>query len=399
MNNESFYSIRKEVPKRIDETEADYKRRTMLHEDNFSSMSRIDLVCRRILFGTGINISDFNYREKVSLTNYYLSKSRESHEAVINFSKKFGHDGLKVFLSCEYGLELGDKIIDLSEKIDKKLAQELFFAYTNLATKSQNYSYLFDQFIATKNLPTELIQKLPNEISEGIMRRAKDLLFVILKSENIKNLTSGVEKIVSSFKALSLLGDILPKLEEEKQTNYSIKPNLEQTGSDNNYFFDIKDEKEQVSYKLKIFVRPQEDDEGQARINFELIFDTDQPDLELQEQFKQEIIYWPDDKKRRKIKRSSLLRVGLDLETRGLKPGVSLDLGRAKRESQDLIRTGDILGNLLAQYEDEGGHHNTVSFSEELAKPETFADLSIQFRDYLSSLYPQARKVPRAKAA
>jgi hypothetical protein len=74
------------------------------------------------------------------------------------------------------------------------------------------------------------------------------------------------------------------------------------------------------------------------------------------------------------------------LEDHGDEPAVSLDLGRDQRVSDDLIRTGDILGNILSKYGEAGGHHTTASFKSEFARPEIFAHLIESFQSHLESL-------------
>lgn len=350
-----------------------------LLEPNFRKIIETDL---------GVSLAELSIRSQIQLINFLAGRSIENMGQVQKFCQDFGRSGLQTFLACEYDLNLGDKILEMAEQNEQGEVKKLFVAYSKLTNQSKNYGKIFQN------------EKVATETDEAIMRRAKDLLFVLLKTENKEeNKVKKIDDIINSFEALSLLGQILEKLIKKTGENIEINPNTEQTGTPGNYFFKIHNQDNDIIYNLKIFVRPKENDDGQARINFELNFDTDKPNKKLKEAFVQEITYWPDDPKKKQVRRNSLLRIGLDLETRGLKPQVSLDLGRAERQSHDLIRTGDTLGNLLAKYEEDGGHHNTASFSPEIAEPEFFAELAQQFISHLDSLYETAMKKPQAKTA
>lgn len=167
----SPYIIEEALPQREDEDNLNYKERTLLHEDSFSSNARIELVESRINHGAGISLEDLNHREKVSLANYYLSNPSRNHEPIINFAKKFGEDGLKTLLACEYGMKTGDQIIYLGEKLPPEKAEKIFDKYNEIVNLCDR---VLDE--VKDKFKKEATPKTVDKVRNNLLSRAKKLL-------------------------------------------------------------------------------------------------------------------------------------------------------------------------------------------------------------------------------
>ncbi len=209
----SGYKVEKVFPRRENETTDNYKLRTMLLDDAKSAVDRIDLVRSRLEYGAGVNIDKLNFREKASLTNYYLSSSSRNRESLVNFAKKFGENGLKTFLACEYGFEAGDQIIDLGEKLPPEVAQKIFDKYSAIVKLCHKTISEIEQ-----NFKKEATPEVANKINENLLFKAKELLqsFYLQAGQNITpeemlkkldNINTDIILFASTFKNLTNSGE------------------------------------------------------------------------------------------------------------------------------------------------------------------------------------------------
>jgi len=140
----------------------------------------------------------------------------------------------------------------------------------------------------------------------------------------------------------------------------------------------------------KILTRPEELCDkhgvvrGEARVNIELVSDTDQPNEALKQAFHSRTLRPGEDTPTDTYS----LRFALDRDKHYEGGQVSFDMGRGNQGDWRLLkeegafvgsveqftRAGDVLGQLL-QYVGDEGSHNTVSFDADLAEPQTFNKL------------------------
>lgn len=364
--------------KREDETAEEYAERVpIVAAKNFNMLQDLS---HDLSQEARIGIHNLSLREQEWLASYAFSLENR-YDEVVQFAKKFGLEGLKTFLACEYGEDSGDAILLISESISPKDSKEIFSGYADLIERSEEiYALLIE---INKNAPEHFSVNFPQEVREAILRRSRDLLLSL--SERIANKkieSHDTQKLAIAINGLNLILEVAANLNKD-QNKFNIKKDTTKEGNANNHFFSIKDSSG-FDYKFKIFTRAKENNDGQARVNFELNFDTENPNLELKEAFEQITLYDLDKPKSRQ-KKESVLRLGIDLENRSEKPSLSLDIGRSQRKSADMIRTGDIVGNLLAEYDANTGNHTTASFKTELANPDTFAAIVTAFQNYLET--------------
>jgi len=206
------------TPKREDESHDEYKFRTMLHEDEESSVARVALVARRIEAGAGVSLSDLTPRELISLSNYYLWDSRRNHAAVIDFAKKYGTEGLKALMVSEYGMEAGDKVIEMGKNSPPETAIQIFKKYDEIIEMTNGVADEISRQLGPVN---KLNQKQIKAIKENIISRGKSLIDEFNNISRHNGASTDLEKLIerlddvksdiilfgSTFKALSESGD------------------------------------------------------------------------------------------------------------------------------------------------------------------------------------------------
>jgi len=318
-------------------------------------------------------IKELSITEQIYFLNYVSSIKNSEAYKIKDFSKIFGVTGFKTFLSLEHGgQEMGDKILELAEILPEKDAQFIFEDYSEML-KTANH--LKDRIKENKNseLEAEFRNKLADEVSEAVVLRAKDILLSAHHVATNKSEKFSVSDVRNSLDGITKMLSIIGDLGEGQDYDFSAI----QENEFGKKFSVIEKETKQM-YELKTFVRSKAEKNAQARINFELNFDTKYPNKILKDAFHNMIISHKQDK----VMEGSVLRVGIDREDFEGKPKLSLDFGRSEREDEELTRTGDVLGNLLSEIDKEG-HHTTGTFSPEFAEEENFSKIAELFLKYI----------------
>ena len=332
----------------------------------------------------GVDLSRLPTREQFFFLEFIKYSTAEKMPSVRSFIDRFGTAGLRTFLALDYGRELGDKIIEIGQLGEQ--AEWIFERYADLLDLANKLKTKIDESeaMAQAHLPEELRRDFSGALAEAITRRSKDLLMaahVIGVEKRETDLT--IKDLLNALDALKLFLEIMNDMGEEEVYSFDPIP-------DNNTLkFNVSDDT-MTTYELKIFIRPEATTkDGQARVNFELSFDTDHPNQVMQEAFKQTTTYHRKGKRpEEKIedrRESSALRIGIDRETFDGEEDarVSLDLGRDRRDRPNFSRSGDPLGNLMSLSE---GHHTFESFDSRYGDPLIFGEIATALNRYLVEL-------------
>lgn len=299
-------------------------------------------------------------------------------ENIDSYLKEFGVKGIMPFMSFEYDSELFKKVVD-SVNSSHEDYSELLDTLWNTAV---SMSSLFDK---TKYLDIDEnldANKFFLQTHEAVYRRIKDILkgfFDVPDVQKKKDALVGLESIGVIF-------GILDDLTDQSHFKNSFENFRKEHDS---YKCDVHNKENGYQYGLKITVRPKSDKNGEARINFELNFDTQNPNKLLRDAFNQSITRHKDNK----TTTFSSLRIGVDRDTFDEEPKISLDLGRNKFKGKSFERTGDVLGNLLEEIDFEDKHHTTKSFTTEFAREDTFEIFAEGFKAKIDNLFTLEKKV------
>jgi len=364
-----FFEIKKECPLNFKEDLALFKISSSLYFRDFIQQE------------LNIDLSKLSIENQFHFLNFIQGKTEEKMVGFKEFIRRSKNEEEKIykmrtFLSIEQGgKEMGNKILELGEKLPENIVAEIFKGYSHLIDSAEKVRDTLSG--AFENEKNTLLKKVPNQIHEALLLRAKDVLIgahkIVMEDESKLN----PDDVVKALAGITLMLDMLADLDKKELFNFT---KIEETKK-NLFKYRVEDKNEQA-YDLKIFIRPKAEENAQARVNFELSFDTESPNKELQKAFYNKTHFVA----KNKTIEGSALRIGIDRDTYGEEDLVSLDLGRSEDSGSNFDRTGDVLGKLLVfATESNIGHHTTSSFDKELADEETFSKICSRLTEYLNT--------------
>jgi uncharacterized protein YqeY len=357
------------MPRRADETDEDYGARLDAAK-NFAFTLKLS----NDIAPLGVNIHKEDVREQVVIakTASFLAESGKYNE-FLSLAKKFGEDGVKAFFAAEYGNSNGEQILEIGSKLKESDAESLFYSFGRVIDASSNVEGLLrNRAMSNLDIEDDLKERFPNEVREAILRRTTDILMAAVprggkENVNPNEVRQGLEGVSTFFEILQTL--------EDTNTNYRI---IKMENRGDTVAFLAQDKSTDEMYEMKIFVRPEENSDGQARINIELDFDTIKPNEELKKAFTQDILF----KRKNKSKKIHRLRIAIDRDDYQGEPQVSLDFGRGPHDGETQKRQGDVVGRALSRTT-ELGYHNPKSFDRRFANPDTFSKIARALEEYL----------------
>jgi len=370
------YNPHKFYQRRADETDNEYQERINSVE-GFAGLLKLENE-------TGINLNELSLEEQ----NRIGTVARKNREKILALSKKFGRDGLRaVALAAEYGEEKGEEIFAMVNNLEEDQAEEVFAELAKFLQRTEIIPNIVTEqnFETLKNKDKE---KLAWQLREALLRRSKDILLAI--NESTQNPEIDSKKIITAFKGLNLMSDCLEAL-FAKKGGFSVSSKGRHLERDYQYHGFLVRDTEGHDYKLNVTTRPRSTKSAEARINFALRFDTENPNPEMKDNFNQTIT------QKGKTRTLSELRLGFDLDnyyvTSNGQPLLSLDLGREKRELGRKLegRSGDPLGNALAMVS-ESGAHNIDSFELDFSREDFFAEAAEKLQKRVASIYQDLEK-------
>jgi hypothetical protein len=364
-------------PKRADETDEQYEKRVRVAED-FAQLlefsNNLPLLIKQKFY-------ELPFSEQRIISSAFKSVGEDIRE---KFIEKFGFTGLKAMISADYGRDFVKKIMIFSEKAPFHEANEIFEEYNKIIELAREFENIGEEISRNvTQLSEELKIILPHELKEAILRRATDLFAAAyLITDNPGKFELKNDDVTFALRGLKTFLDILKSFHDDEK--YALKL----TKKENNIFtFVVSDRENKNEYILNILLRPEEHHrEGAARLQFILNFESDHPNEELRKAFHQ----WRCFKDKNKLKKESSLRVSIDRDVRENREEISLDVGRAKFEDENLSYSGDVLGNALALVTKEG-HHNTKSIDQRFAEKGVFRELVLSFEKFLSNKFEIGR--------
>jgi hypothetical protein len=111
--------------------------------------------------------------EQYQLLDYIRNMTFAEVESVVSFTKKFGRDAFRTFLSLESGgREMGDKILTLGDEavFPPQLTKKLFNKYSTFVESANNIQHEISHLLGDKRTLNT------SKISEKLLVRAKNLL-------------------------------------------------------------------------------------------------------------------------------------------------------------------------------------------------------------------------------
>lgn len=184
-----------ENPKRKDETSEQYAERL----SSVSDYNYLNRITGDFLKETGLGIHNLNWREQqwLAAATFELNTQGKKSE-LLGFTKKFGLSGLKSFLTCEFDIENGKKIIEIGSKIKTEDASLIFSKLSELVNLAQEKDHELAQLVYKSGkgeVPTDMRTELLRKAHQIILKFSTELESVAQESEEkIQKLLADLEK-------------------------------------------------------------------------------------------------------------------------------------------------------------------------------------------------------------
>lgn len=154
------------------------------------------------------DFSEISVPEQFYFLEFLQKQNNSSVLPIKEFTNKYKKDGFRTFLSIEQGGdEMGDKILNLGEKLPEESAKILFEKYGEIIDEVDNIAGYLSKSTEGKTLSLEVI----NSAKENLLLRGKDLLnnyatkASVCNGDECINIGKELEEKLSNIKSSLLL--------------------------------------------------------------------------------------------------------------------------------------------------------------------------------------------------
>jgi len=192
---------------------------------------------------TGIAIHELSWREQLWMaTTAFDLGIKNNFDQLIIFAKRYGKNGLKTFLSTEFDLNMGEKILSIGENLSSQpvLADKLFAEYARLvdsaAEEAKKISQVYNELFFDKTVDQDKVRNMILKKANSLLEKSAADLSVCpaeRKEEYISGLLADLKRqeminkmeIAHFAEMMKSLNSIYRKIEFEIQGyNYFIDP-------------------------------------------------------------------------------------------------------------------------------------------------------------------------------
>lgn len=130
-----------------------------------------------------VSLNNLSIKEQFRVIEYLKDNSSSEIKRSIDFSKKYKENGLRTFLSIEQGgKEMGDKILELGEKLPEEIAQRVFSKYGEIVKAAS----LAEEEIKKLYKKQIVSDEVFNSVRESLLKKGAQLLTSL--ADNIQNI-------------------------------------------------------------------------------------------------------------------------------------------------------------------------------------------------------------------
>ncbi len=381
---------------------------------NFKLLSALP-IRQKINHEFDIDLAALNLRTQYQLLDYIKNKSE--HE-ILGLKKYLGLgdekstsriNRLKSFLSVEFDMRAGDKLLSISAKLPPEQAEKIINIYTAIldTTFRLSSSIARSKHLKNSSLDGRTKDNINNNLSDALMRRATDILTTAhlltdgnhVAVNNIDGRKIEVKNISEVIEALEIYSDILTRIEILLNNDAGTKFNLDSRSNVGGVTIYNLSSADSTAGKYKYFsisLRGEGTNnhntdieyDGEARINF--LFNDQPIPLEINQAARSQAISirldrecFIVDENDRIVSRDNTIADGR----------LSLDLGslheNSGQENQILSRSisiGNYYNNLARKKKPEF-YHNKESFYQDLGQANNFKQIVDLIEDIILSKY------------
>ena len=152
-----------------DETEEDRKQKETIVDELKDKF--FDVYINGFPSEAGFRFNNLGLKDQGWALHYLTNSSEESKQRFGKFIDRFGEDGFKAFRSIEFGQDMAEKILQISED-NPELAKNIFEHYSQLIALSQNVAEFVTDNVIEKDVSDDDVKR----ITIGLLRRGKKLI-------------------------------------------------------------------------------------------------------------------------------------------------------------------------------------------------------------------------------
>jgi len=172
---------------------------------------------------TGVRLNNLSFREQGWFVVYFNNADDLQKNRLRTFVKEQGEEGLKSFLSLEYGNEMGNVVLDICENGNKDVSKRVFRKYGKMVRATENIREYLKENFESQTLTDSDIQSIVN----NLLKRGKEMLHVYSKdiqqpnkqNDATETLDAGLDKWNIN---VSMFGDIIKHLPREEVSQLKL---------------------------------------------------------------------------------------------------------------------------------------------------------------------------------
>lgn len=394
------------------ETETDRKQRLQYLEE--FKQNYYQIANNEIFTSTGVRLNNLSFKEQGWFTTYFNQATEPERQALRGFVQQYEETGMKTFLACEYGLRVGQEIIEIgsSKKYGETAARETFQAFTDIATQAEEISQIIFQHELVQEDPAfaSILDQFPIQLREAIVRRAKDTLFAgaaVARAGRATTKFYGGKslEVTSANEVVGSLNDYRTVLEKincllqpvEQKKAYQFKLIDHEAGTPESHQFTITNMATGSDSFLTLQLRrygaavgehnSEREYDGEARINF--LFSDEPIPLDATDSKRQHAMSIRLDREGKERSGNTIVANDPTQQAGEL----SLDISSSDQRLGRVVAIGNALAaeSAAGRRVDPQYLHNRESFNRTLGDAETFAHIANVISQQIKQYYPPER--------
>lgn len=158
--------------------------------------------------------------EQAQVVRYMQECSVKNFKNFDSFVQNYGPAGLRTFLSCEYGMKMGDIILELGQRLPPETAKKVFSKYAEIVDISEQ---TLDYLEKTKTEEKEYTSEKINSIKESLLASAKDFLLKLADSTSQRSEKEILDELAHKKADLLLLAAFYRQADLKKENFPGLK--------------------------------------------------------------------------------------------------------------------------------------------------------------------------------
>jgi hypothetical protein len=155
--------------KRYGENEEEFNKRTQKIKDFTTFLEASAYLSSK----AAVDLGSFNSGEQQQLLSVMKNLNYKGNSRLIDFAKRYGEQGVRVFVALEHDKNMGERIFQIGEKVNQEAAEVIFEKYNELISLSANLEGELADSIRDEGKLKDLDIE---EIRKEIARRANNFL-------------------------------------------------------------------------------------------------------------------------------------------------------------------------------------------------------------------------------